>query len=138
MKRQGSDKDSKNFRLIAGTGFNDPNQPRPETVAEVDLNWNLYKASGAIECLARAIEITNICGNYEITKEIAKHLRDRERTQKLRKTRKSIEADVLYKHLLKGGMRKEDIYRHLALFLGVEPESVKRGIMRKRKKVTKK
>ena len=36
------------------------------------------------------------------------------------------------------GIRKEAIYRHLANFHGVEPESVKRELMRRRKKVTKK
>ena len=72
-----------NVTLTAGSGFIDPTQLRP-AAAEVDLNWNLYKQSGDVECLP-AIENTNICGNHEITKEIAKHLRDRKPTQKLEK-----------------------------------------------------
>ena len=138
MTKSHKDKNRENARLIAGSGFIDPTQPRPETAADVDLNWNLYKQSGDVECLARAIENTNICGNHQITKEIAKHLRDREPTQKLQKTRKNIEEDVLYKHLLKSGMRKEDIYTRLAPFLELKPESVKRKKMRQQKKSDKK
>ena len=74
----------------------------------------------------------------EITAEIAKILRDKPPTNKFRKAIKKRELDVLHKHLSKNGMKKEAIYRHLANFQGVEPESMKREFMRRRKKVTKK
>ena len=96
--------------------------------------WNAYLMSTDIECLARAIEITEIYGN----KEIAKILIDRHPTNKFRKAIKKRELDVLHKHLSKNEMKKESIYRHLANFQGVEPESMKRELMRRRKKVTKK
>jgi hypothetical protein len=100
--------------------------------------WNAYLMSEDIECLARAIEITEIYGNQKITAEIAKILRDRPPTRKFRTAIKKSELDVLHKHLSRKGIRKEDIYRHLANFHEVEPESVKRELMRRRKKVTKK
>ena len=100
--------------------------------------WNAYLMSTDIECLARAIEITEIYGNKEITAEIAKILRDKPPTNKFRKAIKKRELDVLHKHLSKNGMKKEAVYRHLANFQGVEPESMKREFMRRRKKVTEK
>ena len=100
--------------------------------------WNAYLMSEDIECLARVIEITEIYGNRKITAEIAKILRDKPQTKKFRKVIKRRETDVLHKHLSRKGIRKEDSYRYLANFQGVEPESVKRTLMRRRKKVTKK
>ena len=125
-------------RLISGGGFADPNHEQPHTPAEFDYYWNVYLASGDVECLAKAIEITEIYGNKKVTKEIAKILRDREPTQKFKKAIKRIERDVLYRQLIKRGMRKEAIYSHLATFQGIEKESVKRELMQRRKKVTKK
>ena len=74
----------------------------------------------------------------KITKEIARILRDREPTRKFEKTFKQNELEVLYTHLEKAGHSKEKIYNHLASFKGVTPDSMKRDIMRRRKKVTKK
>lgn len=163
----------KTSRLISGGGFADPNHKQPHLPAKVDYYWNAYKASGEveclakaiehvhlngsdaimerlgklwnaylmstdIECLARAIEITEIYGNNKITAEIAKILRDRPQTKKLRNAIKRSELDVLHKHLARKGIKKEAIYRHLANFKGVEPESMKREFMRRRKKMAKK
>ena len=77
--------------------------------------WNAYLSTD-IECLARAIEITEIYGNKEITAEIAKILRDKPPTNKFRKAIKRRELEVLHKHLSKNGMKKDAIYRPFANF----------------------
>ena len=151
-------------RLISGGGFADPNHEQPHLPATVDYHWNAYLASGEVECLAKAIEHVPLNGSdaimerlgklwnaylmstdieclaraIEITAEIAKILRDKPPTNKFRKAIKKRQLDVLHKHLSKNGMKKEAVYRHLANFQGVEPESMKREFMRRRKKVTEK
>ena len=151
-------------RLISGGGFADPNHEQPHLPATVDYHWKAYLASGEVDSLAKAIEhvplnesdaimerlgklwnaylmstdIECLARAIEITAEIAKILRDKPPTNKFRKAIKKRELDVLHKHLSKNGMKKEAIYRHLANFQGVEPESMKREFMRRRKKVTKK
>ena len=109
-----------------------------EVMSQLRQLWNAYVASGDIECLAKAIEQTAIYDNSKITKEIARILRDREPTRKFEKTLKQHELEVLYTHLEKAGHSKEKIYNHLASFKGVTPDSMKRDIMRRRKKVAKK
>ena len=82
--------------------------------------------------------VVDIYRNKEITAKIAKILGDKPPTNEFRKAIKRRELDVLHKHVSKNGMNKEAVYRHLANFQGVEPESMKREFMRRRKKVTKK
>jgi len=137
-KMNDKDRQIERSRLISGGAFADPNHKIPHTPAEFDYYWNAYLASGEVECLAKAIEIIQIYGNDQITKEIAKILRDRKPTKKFEKTFLRRETDVLHKHLRRSNMKKEAIYRHLSKFNGTDPDSIKRDIMRRRKKVIKK
>ena len=73
----------------------------------------------------------------KITAEIAKILRDKPPTRKFRKAIRRHQTDVLHKHLSRKGIGKEVVHRYLTNFQAVETESVKRTLMRRRKKVKK-
>ena len=117
--------------LITGAAFYDPDLDKPDMPAQMELLWSQYEASGDTECLAKAAEMAPFFGKPEIGSAIAKMLRDKEPTNKLRREMEWREVDLLYEALNKDGVPKNEIYERLSAYKGITPESMKRELMRR-------
>jgi hypothetical protein len=119
--------------LIVSSGFYDPNLGKPDFPVEMDLLWQQYEALGDVECLARAAEIIPFFGKPEIGKAIAEILRYKEPSRKLEKELARREIALLYEVFVNKGIRKKDFYEKLVGYRSIEPDSMKRELMRRHK-----
>lgn len=125
--------EKKDKTLIKGVAWLDPSLDKPDLPVEMDLLWNQYQASGDTECLAKAAEIVPFFGKPEIGQEIAKLLRDKHSTKKLERAIQWSEIYFMFEAFSAAGFKKEDIYVRLAEYKGIDPESMKRELMRRKK-----